>query len=499
MHDSRTPFLARTIVRQITLFTCVLSCALAEPLGAQQRQQPAAEASPWKFTGGIRLRAERWNWFDDGSDGQYWYAGALARAGVERDTRPFGFRVELAAPVLLHLPDDAVQPAPAGQLGLGGTYYASNFANENAVQLFPKNAYVRWMHQWLRTTHTVRVGRFEFNDGTEIVPANETVAAIKRDRISQRLLGTFGWSHVGRSFDGAHWSRKRDGRDVTVVVAAPTRGVFQADGWGTLPIGVAYGAWTRPFFASRGELRVFGLGYADFRDDVVLTDSRPLATRQADDGHARVLTAGGHWLQARTGRVGTADVTLWGAVQAGSWGALSHRAWAGVAELGFQPTGMPSVNPWLRAGISYGSGDGDAADDQHGTFFQVLPTPRPYARLPFYDMQNSTDVYGIVALRPIPRFTLRGEIHGLRLSSAQDLWYQGGGAYQMRSFGYQGRPVNGEGNLATLYDVSAEFRITPDFVFTGYVARAREGAAMHAAYPQHGPGTLAYIEVERRF
>ena len=452
--------------------------------------------------GGLRVRAERWNWFDEGEAGEYLFAGALARLGVERVGGERGFRLELAAPVLLRLPDDAVQPAPAGQLGLGGTYAAANFGEENVAQLFPKNAYLRLTRSRLRVTQTLRVGRFEFNDGTEGAPASSTVATIKRDRIAQRLLGTFGWSHVGRSLDGAHWSRKENGGDMTVVLAAPTRGVFQADGWGTLPIGVAYGSWTRPVAPggeSSAEVRLFALQYADFRDDVVKTDARPLVDRTADDDRIHVTTLGGHWVHAIASRRGVVDVTLWGAGQLGSWGAQSHRAWAGVAELGVQPTGMSPLKPWLRGGISYGSGDGDAADDRHGTFFQVLPTPRPYARFPFYDMQNSTDVYAMLTLRPLPSFTLRGEAHGIRLSSGEDLWYSGGGAFQMRSFGYQGRPTGGEENLARLLDLSAELRITPDFVVTGYVSRARARRAMRAAYPTVEPGTLVYLEVERRF
>ena len=489
---------ARAFVRHVTPSLALLAVAL--PLGAQQQQQQQPPvATPWRVTAGVRVRAERWNWFDEGGAGSYWYAGALGRLGVEREARPLGFRLELAAPVLLHLPDDAVRPAPAGQLGLGGTYAASNFGEQHVVQLFPKNAHVRWRRQWLRTTDDVRVGRFEFNDGSEATPSSETLVAVKRDRVTQRLLGNFGWTHVGRSFDGAHWSRTWDGRNITVVAAAPTRGVFQADGWGPLPIAVAYGAWTRPMLGSRADARVFALQYSDLRDDPVKTDARPLAVRQADDERVHVTTVGGHWLQGATGRAGTVDVVLWGALQGGAWGTQSHGAWAGVAELGFQPVGMPTIKPWLRAGVSYGSGDRDPGDDRHATFFQVLPTPRPYARFPFYDMLNTTDAYAMLTLRPASRFTMRGEAHALRLSSGSDLWYQGGGAFQMRSFGYQGRPTGGERDLAHLFDVSAELRFTPDFILSGYLAKARAGRAMRAAYPQRSPGTLAYLEVERRF
>ena len=190
---------------------------------------------------------------------------------------------------------------------------------------------------------------------------------------------------------------------------------------------------------------------------------------------------------------------LWAALQTGSWGAQSHRAGAFAIEGGWQPSAPTRLRPWIRGGYDFGSGDRDPTDGRHGTFFQVLPTPRPYARMPFYDMQNATDAYAILALRPASRFTMRGEAHAIRLTSGQDLWYQGGGAYQMRSFGYVGRPAGGERDLAHLLDVSAELRFTPDFILTGYLAKARAGRAMRVAYPQHSPGTLAYLEIERRF
>lgn len=463
-----------------------------------------ADSVRWNLVGGLRVRGERWDWFDETPGGRYWLVGALARLGIERQGARLGWRVEMAAPALLHLPDDAVAPAPAGALGLGGTYWAANFRADNAAQLFPKQAYLRLTRRALSVTNAIRVGRFEYDDGTETTPANATLAEVKRARVSQRLLGTFGWSHVGRSLDGVQLSQKKSGRDATLIVAAPTRGVFQADGWGPLPIAVAYGAWTVPYSAHRGDVdaRIFGLQYSDFREDRVQRakpDNRDVTVVPRDAKKVNVTTLGAHWLYAATGRPGTVDVVLWGALQYGAWGTLSHRAWAGVTELGLSPAALPAARPSLRVGVAHGSGDDDPRDETHGTFFQVLPTPRPYARFPFYDMMNTTDAYAILALRPSPRLTLRGEAHGIRLASARDLWYQGGGAYQTRSFGYTGRPTSGSGDLSRLLDFSADLRITPDFTLTGYVGKARAGEAMRTAYPVKGPGILGYVEVNRTF
>jgi hypothetical protein len=81
---------------------------------------------------------------------------------------------------------------------------------------------------------------------------------------------------------------------------------------------------------------------------------------------------------------------FWGVVQTGSWGDLAQRAGAFVGEAGWQPP-VKVLKPWLSAGYSYGSGDGNPNDSHHGTFFQVLTTPRQYARFPFYNMMNNED------------------------------------------------------------------------------------------------------------
>jgi hypothetical protein len=53
-------------------------------------------------------------------------------------------------------------------------------------------------------------------------------------------------------------------------------------------------------------------------------------------------------------------------------------------------------------------------------------------------------------LRPAKRITIRSDIHGLWLANKNDLWYSGGGAFQPWTFGFNGRPSNGDGPGDTL-------------------------------------------------
>jgi hypothetical protein len=240
-------------------------------------------------------------------------------------------------------------------------------------------------------------------------PRNATLAALKRDRVASRLLANFGFTHVQRSFDGIQYVLDRPALNVTVLAARPTQGVFQVDGWGELDINVVGGAVTRQLAAAGnvGEWRVFGIEYSDQRNGLTKTDNRPLAARQRDRNHLNLGTFGGHYIAAIERGHGTLDVLFWGAAQIGSWGELMHRSGAFAAEGGWQPRTQGA--PWIRGGLDYGSGDSNPNDTTHGTFFQLLPTPRLYARFPFFNLMNSMDAFGEVMLRAIS-----GSDHTLR-------------------------------------------------------------------------------------
>lgn len=460
----------------------------------------AAVAQPLEIQGSFRSRLEIWDWFEGAGNNTYAFSGNLLRLGLGQQRAAWDWQVELAAPLLLGLPDDALAPAPQLQLGLGANYFAANNNERNAINLFPKQAFVRLKQLGGSPRQSLRLGRFEFLDGAEVTPDDPTLAALKRDRIQQRLIGNFGWSHVGRSFDGAHYSWNGAQTNVTAMGALATRGVFRVNGWGNLDTALGYAALTRqvPGKTSQLEWRLFGIYYQDWRD-VVKTDNRPAVLRLPDLDSIRLGTIGGHAILATRTQAGTVDALLWGALQTGAWGNLDHGAGALAVEAGWQPPVLPSIRPWLRAGFWHGSGDGNPLDGDHGTFFQILPTPRVYARFPFYNLMNIQDLFGQVMLRPHTAVTIRAEVHGLRLAERNDLWYLGGGAFEPRSFGYIGRPGFGRRGLAALYDVSADWRVSPALTLHAYFGHARGGGVVEAIYPEGSDGSFGYLELLYRF
>lgn len=464
--------------------------SLSTTAGAQ-----SSTSAKINFQATLRTRMEAWDWFQTGSNDPYAYLGTLGRFGFSQQLENLDWQLEFGVPLLLGLPDNAVAGAPQGLLGLGGNYYTANNRSRNAAMIFPKQAFVR-LKGIGGANQSLKLGRFEFLDGSELVPRNATLAALKVARINQRLLGNFGWAHVQRSFDGAHYTLSRPGGTLTFVGAVPTRGVFQVDGWGWNKSSFGYLSFARPTGKDRsvGDLRLFGLYYHDWRH-VLKTDNRPAAVRSSDLANIGIWTWGGHYVHALETSAGTVDFLLWGAVQHGRWGYQQHRGTAVDFEAGLQPKVLPRLRPWIRGGYYHGSGDGNPGDNRHQTFFQVLPTPRPFARFPFFDMVNNQDCFGSLTLRPHKAVNISSEFHALSLARREDLWVLGGGVFQPWSFGYIGRPSGNNSRLANLWDVNVDWKVNPRVTLTTYFGHAMGKSVVAAIYPK-GPGArLGYIEL----
>jgi hypothetical protein len=138
-----------------------LTAALTLPgaAGAQSAAPSPPSAAPLQWSAALRSRAEGWDWFDAGDEGRYAFVGSFVRAGLSQQLAGFGWRVELMAPLLLGLPDDAVLPAPQGQLGQGASYFAANDGEQNPGDVFPKEVYVRLGRPLGQDGHALRVGR----------------------------------------------------------------------------------------------------------------------------------------------------------------------------------------------------------------------------------------------------------------------------------------------------------------------------------------------------
>ncbi|MCR9095596.1 MAG: alginate export family protein [bacterium] len=358
--------------------------------------------------------------------------------------------VELQDTRLFDLPTDANPGAPFGALGPGAVYYA-NTPSSNQGAFFIKQAYLTLR----RSGVAVSGGRMEIASGVESVPGNRTLAWLKKNRVGQRLVGPFGYTHVSRSFDAGRISWDRPRWNLTAYAGRPTRGGFEVDanrGIEDLQLAGASATLKSIPGAAPLDLQAFYLFYRDARDRTTRVDNRTLAERQSDDGNIAIHSLGGHAITAIEWGPGVFDALVWGTIQAGEWGRQDHFGWAFAAELGFRFARVPGA-PWIRIGWNRSSGDDDPNDSDHRTFFQMLPTARIYARVPFYNLMNNNDVFTQLMVKPHRLVRLQVEHHWLSLTESRDLWYAGGGATNQRVFGFAGLSSAGGRSLAHLVDV----------------------------------------------
>ncbi len=480
----------------------LLSISLSIPLFIVQAHAQTPPATPATVKGASlpvsisvmeRARIENWQWFEAPPKSEtYSFVHSLLRIGVAQTRRKFDWQLELSQPSVLWAPADAISSVSAqGQMGLGATYYAANGNNRNSAAAFLKQGFVRYR---FGDDRNIRVGRFEFFDGQETKPKDPTLAWLQANRISQRLVGNFGFSTAQRSFDGLDGHLGNKSWDLTMMAGRADQGVFNMNGNPELNVDLQYLALTRSQLHQHVLWRILALGYHDGRTGLTKTDNRPLAQRQADHRNIRVGTYGGNVLATIPAGPGQFDLLAWGVLQNGNWGALEQSSKAGALEGGYQFKKV-ATSPWLRGGYYYGSGDTNPSDNRHETFFQVLPTPWIYAHFPFYNLMNNKDSFAQVVDHPTKKIDLRADLHWLQLSSNKDLWYLGGGAADNKTFGFVGRPSNGSASLATVLEFTSSWQATKNITMNFCYGHANGKTVVANIYPDNHNGQFGYVEL----
>jgi hypothetical protein len=464
-----------------------------------------ASADPWSdhvvFTASDRVRGELVDWFrpprgtaPSGAE-QYGFFANQLRLGARVTFPHVQGVVEVQDTRLENVPDEASLAPPQGNLGPGAVYFA-NTHRASQGETFLKQGFLSFRARGLATT----VGRFEYRDGLETIPGDATLAAVKRSRIAERLIGPFDFTHVTRSFDGGRVAWDRPAWNATAFGFVPTQGGFEVSANRELDsvwlAGVSLTAKRLPK-APPADVRIFWIYYQDGRSDVLKTDNRPLAVRSRDHDAIAIHTGGAHALTAIEAGPGIADLLAWGALQGGSWGRQDHAAWAWALEGGYQLPRLPA-SPWLRVGWDRSSGDDDPRDGRHATFFQILPTSRIYAQLPFYNLMNTSDAFTELQLQPHPRVSLRSDWHWLQVTEPHDLWYQGGGAVNEDNFGYAGSPAAGRRELGQLVDLSVSVQVFEQLLLGGYYGHAFGGGVVGRSFAGRD-ADYGFLEATWRF
>jgi hypothetical protein len=193
-----------------------------------------------EFFGSLRVRSESWGWFNPAGGGynnsytfshnQLRFGGRLPTAHRLSGVRPFETVAEVASPLLLGLPGNAVAPAPGGPLGMGGQYRLINGTQQGSM--FFKTAYIHMPQQGMHPD--IVLGRYEFADGLEALPGDADLAYIQTQRIASRMISPDPFTAVGRSMDGFKVSRTIGKHAQTLAGFYPTTGAFNMDGGDTI-------------------------------------------------------------------------------------------------------------------------------------------------------------------------------------------------------------------------------------------------------------------------
>lgn len=429
---------------------CLLaaSASAAEPAPAPPPPEPGFHATPSLFWisgkhrvdlgAAIRTRTELWDAFGINTLG---YTGVRTRIRAQYN---WADRILVGAEGQ-YLFIDGMDPDATGAIA---TYRGANNGRED-VGAFD----LRGLFFEFRPTpkSAVRVGRQDFKIGGELLATEPDWRYLQAARIGERLIGTVGWSHAERAFDGVGASWDLGAHHLRAFGARPTTGVFAvADAYRPLrDIFFGGGVWTikRGTWLPNTELSVFGIGYEDDRS----------ASEGGISGGVEVYTAGGSWLGIYPLGPGKVDTLVWLAGQTGEYMHRDHLAGAAVLEAGYQ---LPDLfaKPWLRVGLNMASGDGDPGDDHHHTFFNLMPTNHLYyGFLDQLAFQNLVNPFLQLRLAPHPMLMLNLFVHWFQLATEDDSRYAGTGAFNRSAFGFTASGANNSKNVGTEYDAVLTF------------------------------------------
>ena len=423
-------------------------------------------------------RVESWNFFTpypaaEPVDPSYLFAGDRALLGVRVEGRRFDIAAAFNYVRLENLPANAIGP---GALGSGAFYFAaSGVPYSYQLYLSELNLVAKSADGRVRA----RLGRMSYSSGAEAISTNVSVETLKRERLHSRLIGTFEASLYERRFDGLRvdWDRSR--WHVSSGILLPTQGGWEESANLTMPkMQLASASLTRK--SATAESQLFTHVYRDRREVGARPDNSGVTAEAVD---VTVAAIGGSHAAVFSTSAGELDVVGWVAGEFGDWYGQDHRAASALGEVGHRWT-RAAMQPWLRAGYLFASGDGDPTDSRHSTFFQMLPSSRKYALTSVYTQMNLRDAFVQAMFEPWRVVKARVEAHRLDLANAQDRWYYGSGATSStgRFFGFSGRNSSGETSLGTVIEGSVDVSIKRYWSINGYAGSMWGGRVVRGLF-----------------
>ncbi len=344
-----------------------------------------------------------------------------------------------------------------------------------------------------------RVGRLGFKGGVEQLYDDKALSWVKKVRLSERLLGTFDWTNIGRRYHAAMGFYNTQWFRIDAYAAKLLAGGFEYDtAFKELKdVDIFGGTMTLKddFLIDHTEIRIYGIFYRDSRD----------VARSVTGGTLEIPAVGASWAGVYPGfGPGRVDTLLWGCYQWGDWGASNHSAYALLAEAGYKFTEV-RFQPWFRLGVALASGDDDPTQGTHKSFFGMVPTNHKfYGYMDTSALSNLINFYQQVILAPAAGVTVQVDGHLFWLHDTNDSWYAGSGPTRNDVFGYAGgfnlssgttaRLTGGEGFIGGELDLTAKYKASKHVSFSGTYAHFFGAAGAAAVFPENHDGDWLYIQ-----
>jgi hypothetical protein len=450
-------------------------------------------------SGEVIARHESWDWFGDTTD-SYDFQFQRSRLNLDLQADSFELFVQPQWVSMWNLPDDAVSTPPAGPSGMGALYYAHNGDTTlNSIGLH--QAYLQFK-KLLNSDTKLTLGRMTY-DGIDYrnKEDGQKFNNLKNMRLADRLLSSFEWAAFARSFDGLRAETSLYDTYLTASWFYPTESGWERNFNETMEdVRIATLGLTLPKgkFLENAEISVFFNNYKDERECTQRIDNSGISLVDETDIDIHVL--GAHLVSIQKAGAGQWDYLVWGAYEWGDWYELDHKAYAFTAETGYQWVKSP-WKPWVRVGYFIGSGDGDAGDGNHETFFQLTPGTRKYQLFPYYDLQNNESLYLQTFLFPTSKLKIRLDFAINSLSESEDRWYMGTGATQEAGniFGYLGRPSGGSDDLSKEASITLMYQYREHLSFEAFYAHSWAGNVIENIYPESSDADYFFIQTSFKF
>lgn len=291
----------------------------------------------------------------------------------------------------------------------------------------------------------------------EVKPTPRVSVKLGRQELAygaERLVGAFGWSNIGRSFDGARAQYATDGFSLAGFGVRVSSNTFAASRAGSVLYGLYGTASPRKKSAYDGYLLAFD-------------DDLESAGEAGGTGGTRVRALGARAKDA----FGRFDYSVEAVIERGEIGGDDLSAHAAAAQVGVSWGEKTTLRGF--AGYDFATGDENPADGEREEFFNFFPTNHPfYGYIDYEGWRNLRSPHAGVSVSHGRHFA-QAKAHRFLLEEEQGPWKNAGGAV----FGFD--PSGGSGS-----SVGTEIDLT-------YRFRWREKLSIEAGASRFEPGRFA--------